>query len=153
MYRVTYVDGLAKFRSKVCPMKEQTIPRLELLAANILARLSNTVSKCLCAQFDGLTRFHWTDSSVILCWIKNRKPLKQCVNQRVKEIHNLTERDSWNHCPGKENPADLPSRGVRADEIKSNFLWWNGSKFLRLPKSEWPKPLLKGTPKKRLKWK
>ena len=56
----------------------------------------------------------------------------------MREIRNLTERESWNHCPGIMNPADLPSRGIRVDEMRSNPVWWNGPEFLRLPESEWP---------------
>ena len=121
--RTVYEDGvivvrLVSAKSKVCPMKQQTIPRLELLSANILAH-------------------YWTDSSAVLCWIRNEKS-KQYVNQRVKEIRNLTDKESWNHCPGAMNPADLPSRGIRVDEMVSNPLWWNGPAFLQQPEEEWP---------------
>ena len=121
--RTTYEDGVVDVRlvaskSKVFPIKEQTIPRLELLGANILARLTDSVSIALKPNVDNIRRFHWTDSSAVLCWIRNEKPWKQYVSQRVREIRNLTERESWNHCPGIMNPADLPSRGIRVDEMR-----------------------------------
>ena len=34
------------------------------------------------------------------------------------------------HCPGKENPADLPSRGVSVEELMNNHLWFNGPSWL-----------------------
>jgi hypothetical protein len=61
------------------------------------------------------------------------------VNQRGKEIRNLTDKESWNHCPGAMNPADLPSRGIRVDEMVSNPLRWNGPAFLQRPEEEWHK--------------
>ena len=94
-------------------MKEQTIPCLELLGANILARLTAKVQECLSKEdckLKELEIFNWTDSMTVLCWITNDKLRKQYVLHRVREIHRLTAKESWGFCPGKENPADLPSR-------------------------------------------
>jgi hypothetical protein len=43
-------------------MKRQTIPRLELLGANILAQLSSSVNNVLANKVGELRRFHWTNS-------------------------------------------------------------------------------------------
>ena len=79
--RTVYENGiiivrLAAAKSKVSPMKQQTIPRLELLSANILARLMSSVSNALADRLGQLRTFHWTDSSAVLCWIRNEKPWK-----------------------------------------------------------------------------
>ena len=142
--RVVYANGVIVVRlvagkSKVSPIKQQSIPRLELLGANILARLTNAVSNGLASKLGQLRKFHWTDSSAVLCWIRNEKIWRQYVHQRVKEIRELSEKESWNHCPGEVNPADLPSRGVPVDELVSSSLWWNGPAFLQRPEEEWPK--------------
>ena len=42
------------------------------------------------------------------------------------------------HCPGKQNPADLPSRGTSAKDLTNNGIWWNGPEFLHQPETEWP---------------
>ena len=34
------------------------------------------------------------------------------------------------HCPGKENPADLPPRGVSVEELINSHLWFNGPSWL-----------------------
>ena len=31
--------------------------------------------------------------------------------------------ESWGHCPGIENPADLPSRGMKAEALKQSEIW------------------------------
>lgn len=36
------------------------------------------------------------------------------------------------------NPADLPSRGIKATELVNNYTWWNGPAFLYLPEAKWP---------------
>jgi hypothetical protein len=45
---------------------------------------------------------------------------------------------SWRHVPGKSNPADLPSRGVRLEDLADNNLWWNGPTWLHESEEHWP---------------
>ena len=87
---------------------------------------------------EAVENFYWSDSKTTLCWILNDKPWKQYVNHRVTEIRRLTTKEEWRHCPGSLNPADLPSRGMKGHEIVNCSTWWDGPKFLQLPKSEWP---------------
>lgn len=46
--------------------------------------------------------------------------------------------DAWNWVCGNENPADLASRGQRADVLKSNQLWWEGPTRLKQNNWKWP---------------
>ena len=39
----------------------------------------------------------------------------------------------WRHCPGKENPADIPSRGASPQELDESTLWCQGTGWLALP--------------------
>ena len=138
--RTTYENGKVQVRfvaskTRVAPVKTQTIPRLELLGATILARLVNTVKKSLS---ENIRIFYWVDSLTVLCWIKHDKVWKQYVSNRVEEIKLLTNREDWRHCPGLVNPADIPSRGLSGSELATSKLWWNGPPFLLLPESEWP---------------
>ena len=36
----------------------------------------------------------------------------------------------WKHCPGRENPADIPSRGLGALALADTPLWLNGPDWL-----------------------
>ena len=122
-------------KTRVAPLKEQTIPRLELLEATILSRLVCCVRKS--PNFDYDTNC-WTDSLTVLCWLKNNKPWKQYVKNRVEEICNLTDAGCWRFCPGGENPADLPSRSCRGRELVYNHLWRQGPEFLKGTPEVWP---------------
>lgn len=46
------------------------------------------------------------------------------------EIRKLVPAECWKHCPGIDNLADLPSRGMDCLELKGNTLWWNGPTWL-----------------------
>ena len=58
--------------------------------------------------------------------------------RRVQEIREHTTPDSWRFCPGNQNPADIPSRGMSASELVSEKRWWNGPEFLFKDEREWP---------------
>jgi len=74
----------------------------------------------------------------VLHWVKNKRCYRQYVQHCVDEIHQLTPYSIWRHCPGVINPADLPSRGVKAKELIDSCLWWNGPPFLQDSDEKWP---------------
>ena len=45
-------------------------------------------------------------------------------------IQNLIEPQNWKHCPGRENPADIPSRDLGASALASTALWLDGPDWL-----------------------
>ncbi|GFY26849.1 integrase catalytic domain-containing protein [Trichonephila clavipes] len=45
----------------------------------------------------------------------------------------LSDPIQWGYCPGKDNPADLLSRGTSAVKLAQNELWWHGP-----PPDHWP---------------
>ncbi|GFV79186.1 uncharacterized protein TNCV_1817331 [Trichonephila clavipes] len=106
---------LVTSKSRVAPLNCVTLPRLELLGALVAARLASKVKKIVNLKRSCL-QYHWTDSKIVLFWIKDNKTRwKQFVANRVNEITSLTDPHSWYHCAGKENPADFLSRGLSAD--------------------------------------
>ena len=124
-------------KSRVAPLKQLTLPQLELMAALTAARLANFVTKSLQRRCSNLDIHMWSDSEIVLHWLNSNKTLKQFVANRIEEIKQLVPPIHWNYCPTKSNPADLLTRGIGAQQLKSSSLWRGGPECLlcetRLP--------------------
>ena len=111
-------------KTRVAPLKSQTIPRLELLSALLLANLIVSVHSSLQHQIPSLSIKCFTDFQVALYWILGSdKEWKPFVQNRVAEIRRKVHPNHWYHCPGTNNPADLPSRGITMMELSVSQLW------------------------------
>ena len=122
-------------KSRVSPIKKATIPRLELAAAVLLAKLINRVISSI--QLKVSSVYLWCDSQIVLAWIKKEPyQLKTFVANRITTIQDLTDIHQWRHVSSKENPADLISRGMNPKDLIVCPLWWNGPEFLL--KDEYP---------------
>ena len=76
-------------KTRVAPLRQTTIPRLELQAALYAARLKKTSEDEMDFKFDKI--FLWSDSSTVLTWIKNFKlKHKMYSGNRIAEIGDLT---------------------------------------------------------------
>ena len=126
---------LLQAKSRVAPLKPITIPRLEILACTIGARLAHTVKED--PNLKNIRTFFYTDSMNALYWITKQDNWATFISNRVSEIRKLTNPQDWRHIQGKWNPADLPSRGCNPKELLKSQ-WWNGPEWLKLPIEEWP---------------
>lgn len=93
-FRIVYNDEvrcmLIMARSKVAPLKYQSIPRMELQAALLGARMLHTVINNHTLPIT--QKFIHTDSEVVLAWIRSQhRNYKQFVAHRIGEILSLTE--------------------------------------------------------------
>uniref|UniRef100_A0A914UQF9 Peptidase aspartic putative domain-containing protein n=1 Tax=Plectus sambesii TaxID=2011161 RepID=A0A914UQF9_9BILA len=123
-------------KSRLCPIKGMTIPRLELMAAVIGSRMTKFIVEQIQKPVQEITL--WSDSKCVLGWIHSKSGmLPKFVANRVHEIHNL-KMTNFRYVPTKENPADLGSRGCTADELKDNHLWWTGPPWLTEDQQKWP---------------
>ena len=118
-------------KTRVAPLGGMTIPRLELLSALLLSKLVSSVQEALQPEVALDDPVCYTDSRVALYWIRGcRQEWKQFVENRVTSIRALVPPQCWVHCPGKENPADIPSRGMTPSELVRNHLWLKGPDWL-----------------------
>ncbi|GFY32278.1 uncharacterized protein TNCV_3557861 [Trichonephila clavipes] len=106
------ISSFVASKGRVAPLKTLSIPRLELIGALLSASM-------LLDQGDF-----------------NRH--KVFVKNRVKEIQKLSDPKEWRYCKGKDNPADLISRGLPLNDLKNNKIWWHGPKGLTMKQTEWP---------------
>ena len=127
----SWCSSLVFSKARVAPLKPLTLPRLELLAALMCARLLEFVRDALQLPSD-VSSTCWTDSTVVLAWVKSDPSRwKTFVCNRVAEIQSLSNPAHWRHCPGSLNPADLASRGISGEELVKSNLWLHGPDFLQ----------------------
>ena len=103
-------QNLLVAKTRVAPA-DQTIPRMELIAAVTLAKLHYNVVSTL-MDVNILENRLWSDSSTVLHWLKDQGKYSVFVKNRVKQIKDLSASiaATWLHVPTAENPADQGTR-------------------------------------------
>ena len=125
-------------KTRVAPLKQLSIVRLELQAAVLAVRLVDALLKEVPSLAQTRVTY-WSDSKVVLGYITNEsRRFNTFVANRVAEIHDLSKRDQWRHCPGAINPADKCTRGVSASDLCNDRNWLLGPAFLEADEEQWP---------------
>lgn len=119
-------------KSRINPKsKPLTIPRLELNACLLLAKITKSVYDILKLKFNISEVILFSDSQIVLAWIATEAiKLLPYVSNRVKVIQEFTRNWAWLYVQSQDNPADLISRGVYAEDLANCSLWWHGPNFL-----------------------
>ena len=92
--RMTDTDGgvhaaLVIAKTKVAPIKQMTIPRLELCGAHLMAQMLHHVKEVLGVPLKSVHA--WTDSTIVLNWLNgNSRRFKTYVGNRVSHIVHQT---------------------------------------------------------------
>jgi len=140
--RYSLPDGTIKVlfvmaRNRVAPLKQLSIPRLELQAAVLAVRLYCVVKQELMVNIKDA--IFWSASKTVLQYIANESQrFHAFVANRVSEIHGTTDPTQWRHVPGHCNPADDCTRGLRAADLDDHCRWLNGPAFLSKSEEHWP---------------
>ena len=116
-------------KSRVAPLREVTIPRLELTAAVVSVRISTLLSREL--EYENMTQIFWTDSKVVIGYINNdSKRFQVFVANRVSQIRERTEPSQGKYIESETNPADDASRGLTTKDLMTKSRWLKGPSFL-----------------------
>ncbi len=142
-YRSTDEQGkhqvrLMMSKGKVAPLHLTSIPRMELMSAELALELKYAITSILGTEEEKFQ--YWTDSTNVLCWIRaDSRVLNTFVGTRVAKIQQNTDVERWRWVSTGNNPADIPSRGVTAEKLKGNHKWLQGPDFLKQSQDKWPK--------------
>ena len=124
---VIYIRAITNFcvevnltcsKTKVSPMKEVTIPRLEFMFCVLLTKLLQFVLNGLSLNIANIYCCH--DSMIALYWIQNNQEWKIWIQNCV------------------DNPADIATRECLLNLIANNKLLWFGPEILLRNKESWP---------------
>jgi hypothetical protein len=108
--------GVGEISSGTAPLKLVTIPRLELTAALVTAKVGVLLKREL--EYEQVNEFFWSDSKVVLGYIFNSaRRFHVFVANRIEQIRDLTSLAQWRYVESKENPADYASRGLHAQYL------------------------------------
>ena len=125
-------------KSRLAPLKQITIPRLELIAATLAVKQNEMIIKEIDEEIDQI--HFWTDSMIVLKYIQNEnRRFKTFVANRLAVIKEASNSEQWHHVESHNNPADIASRGASAKELSKSTLWTNGPHFLSKHWREWTK--------------
>ena len=112
-------------KSRCCPLKEQSIPRLELLGMLLVVALFEQLKKAYPDLTESKCRA-WSDSEICLAWLK--KPVESLMIFQSNRVKIIKEANlQWNHVRSEDNASDAGSRGVLPNEL---YRWLNCPSFL-----------------------
>ena len=127
-------------RSRSSPVRP--ISRLELQAATLSVKMYKVLMDELTYKISWAT--FWTDSQTTLQYIKNEsRRFQKYIANCVVEIREVTTPNQWRHCPGRMNPADDASHGLKPQKLSTQHRWWRGPELLCEPEDHWPNKVVK----------
>ncbi|XP_055623175.1 uncharacterized protein LOC129766622 [Toxorhynchites rutilus septentrionalis] len=129
--------ALVTGKAKVAPLKLMYVPRLELQAAVLGARLVESI--CSTHTLPITKRFIWTDSKTVLGWINSdQRRYRQFEAFSIGEILEKTKANEWHWVPSDSNASDDATKWKRGQNLCPEGRWFGGPNFLHLSEEYWP---------------
>ena len=97
--------------------------------ANLAENIKNSLQRFKVTAVHG-----WSDSMVVLHWLKGNGTYKQFVQNRIDHINSKAQ-IQWHYVSTDENPAYIGSRGCNVDKLPKK--WLEGPTRLD-SKEDWP---------------
>ena len=97
-------------------MKVMTVPKLELQAVVLAARLIKKICQALTVIVDKV--FMWTDSTIVLQWLNSTNKQPIVIANFLGWDLEYTSVDQWNYVATGINPADAGTRVMPAEFFK-----------------------------------
>jgi len=133
-----YWCRLIMAKSRIAPMNKLTTPQMELNGAVLSKRGRQVICKEMRFGFERI--LHIVDSETVLNMLnKVSTRFKLYEGVRIGEIQGACGGDmsNWAWVSGKNNPADLLTRGCTPDDLANTSQWWNGPSLLQEDASKW----------------
>ncbi|XP_065079713.1 uncharacterized protein LOC135702590 [Ochlerotatus camptorhynchus] len=128
---------LVASKTKVAPLKQLSVPRLELQAAVIGARLMKTIIASHTIPIN--RKIFWSDSNTVLAWLRSdQRKFHQFVAFRVGDILEITDVSEWRKVPTRWNVSDEATKWGNGPNATVNSRWLRGPEFLYKDELEWP---------------
>ncbi|XP_038106574.1 uncharacterized protein LOC119766211 [Culex quinquefasciatus] len=128
--------NLLAAKTKVAPIRQVCVPRLELNGGTLLANLMLAIVQAL--SHLEVELYAYTDSSIVLHWLSaHPRKWKTYVANRTSAILEVLPRDRWSHVRSENNPADCASRGLTPAELVAHPMWPHGPKEMNSKDDSW----------------
>ena len=126
--------SLLTSKTKVAPLKSQSLPHLELCAALFLADVLQIVLKDINLPIQKAIAIAWTYSTITLAWLA-REPYQYqpFVANTAAEIHSTLPTEMQCYVPGTSNPSDLSIIGLLPSQLMNDNMWLTCPNWLSQP--------------------
>ena len=142
-------SALLASKNRLAPQRNVSLPRLELQGAVTASRLAESILLELDKVLGVTHEYLWRDSTIVCAWVRSESgKFVTFVADRVAEIQENTVRHAdapcqLRHVKGIQNPADLLTRGLGAEEfLGSSDFWLYGPEWLQKTEEHWPAELV-----------
>ena len=123
-------------KARVAPLKQRTLPQLELTALQVGVQLTSYIINTL-SNIRIERSVVYSDNEAALQWVRNDSSSITYVKNRVHHIREHISKYSieLHHVLSQENPADMLSRGITVTKFQQKFkdFWFKGPTWLKDP--------------------